>query len=169
MTQATGERNYHAFYFMLAGRNSIGDELNETLELGQGVGDYRLLNQNRTLESNIVEGIDDCDEFDILVEALHALHVTQAEQDGIFRWVGAGQTRPPARLQMPSAALRRKLAHKLPRLPRRAPPNLPFSLLPALATHTNPLPAAAGGSAPPPPPPPRSRSLLAAVLHLEGV
>jgi hypothetical protein len=118
MPQATGERNYHAFYFMLAGRNSIGDELNETLELGQGVGDYRLLNQNRTLESNIVEGIDDCDEFDILVEALHALHVTQAEQDGIFRWVGAGQTRPPAR--PPADAVRRSPQEACPQAPAPA-------------------------------------------------
>lgn len=75
--QVEGERNFHIFYFMIAGFDTAK---RASLSLTSS-DDYRYLNASST---RVVGGIDDAAEFADVVRAFNSVGVDQALQDTIF-------------------------------------------------------------------------------------
>jgi myosin heavy subunit len=94
--QATGERNYHSFYFLLQGLSAARansdpkvSEYATRLQLEKlhlkSLETHRYVNQTEA----DVPGIDDVEEFGILVEAFDGLGIDHESQVSIFKLLGA--------------------------------------------------------------------------------
>ncbi|CAL8085899.1 unnamed protein product [Calicophoron daubneyi] len=82
VTQAPGERNYHAFYYMLAG---MPPATKKALGLGEAE-EYYYLTQGGSVE---VEGRHDSAEYANLCSAMRVLMFTQSEMDQIWHLLAA--------------------------------------------------------------------------------
>jgi myosin heavy subunit len=80
--QTKGERNYHIFYYLIAGADP---NLKQQLRLGR-VEDYRLLMQSGCC---VIEDVDDAEEFKELVRALVTLQFVGEFADTLFRIMSA--------------------------------------------------------------------------------
>ena len=79
ITSAQDERVYHSFYLLLKG------SLRESLGL-EHVSCYRSVIQGRCTD---VAGMDDSEEFDVVVEAMKICEFTEADQTGIWNTVAS--------------------------------------------------------------------------------
>ncbi|KAK1412137.1 hypothetical protein QVD17_33137 [Tagetes erecta] len=77
-----GERSYHSFYQLCAG---APPSLREKLNL-KGVHEYKYLQQS-TCHS--INGVNDAEQFHIVVEALDAVHVSKENQENAFAMLAA--------------------------------------------------------------------------------
>ncbi|KAI3764162.1 hypothetical protein L2E82_14165 [Cichorium intybus] len=77
-----GERSYHSFYQLCAG---APPHLREKLNL-KSVHEYKYLQQSTCYSIN---GVDDAEEFRIVVEALDAVHVSKENQENAFAMLAA--------------------------------------------------------------------------------
>ncbi|KAI4384303.1 hypothetical protein MLD38_002476 [Melastoma candidum] len=78
---AKGERSYHSFYQLCAGAPR---SLKEKLNL-QNADDYEYLRQ-----TNIsIDGVDDAEDFRIVMEALDVVHISKENQDNVFAMIAA--------------------------------------------------------------------------------
>ncbi|KAF7256856.1 hypothetical protein EG68_06993 [Paragonimus skrjabini miyazakii] len=82
VTQAPGERNYHAFYYMLAG---MSNAMKKTLCLGDA-RDFYYLTQGGAIT---VEGRHDSTEYANVSSAMRVLMFSQAEMDQIWSLLAA--------------------------------------------------------------------------------
>ncbi|KAL8229847.1 hypothetical protein R6Q57_014747 [Mikania cordata] len=77
-----GERSYHSFYQLCAG---APPPLREKLNL-KGVNEYKYLQQSSCYTIN---GVNDAEQFHIVVEALDAVHVSKEDQENAFAMLAA--------------------------------------------------------------------------------
>nr|XP_043623219.1 myosin-1 isoform X2 [Erigeron canadensis] len=77
-----GERSYHSFYQLCAGAPPA---LREKLNL-KSVHEYKYLQQSTCYSIN---GVDDAEQFRIVVEALDAVHVSKDNQENAFAMLAA--------------------------------------------------------------------------------
>ncbi|KAJ9563452.1 hypothetical protein OSB04_008612 [Centaurea solstitialis] len=77
-----GERSYHSFYQLCAG---APPPLREKLNL-KSVHEYKYLQQSTCYSIN---GVDDAEQFRIVVEALDAVHVSKENQENAFAMLAA--------------------------------------------------------------------------------
>ncbi|CAI9278873.1 unnamed protein product [Lactuca saligna] len=77
-----GERSYHSFYQLCAG---APPSLREKLNL-KSVHEYKYLQQSTCYS---IHGVDDAEEFRIVVEALDAVHVSKENQENAFSMLAA--------------------------------------------------------------------------------
>ncbi|KAK7280632.1 hypothetical protein RJT34_25697 [Clitoria ternatea] len=77
-----GERSYHIFYQLCAGAPS---SLREKLNL-QGVEDYKYLRQSNCYS---IAGVNDAEEFRIVMEALDVVHISKEDQENVFAMLAA--------------------------------------------------------------------------------
>jgi len=78
--QAKGERNFHSFYFLLAGADG---QLRNQLRLGSPE-DYHYTNQGG---SSKIDGVDDAKEFQEVVQAMDTMGISKQEQMEVWRIV----------------------------------------------------------------------------------
>ncbi|KAG1781350.1 P-loop containing nucleoside triphosphate hydrolase protein [Suillus placidus] len=81
VVRSAAERNFHVFYQLL----SSGGSLKDTLLLDRPLDEYEFLNRSR----REVDGVNDRDDWDALINALDIVGFTVAEQFDIFRIVAA--------------------------------------------------------------------------------
>ncbi|KAJ9553939.1 hypothetical protein OSB04_017984 [Centaurea solstitialis] len=77
-----GERSYHSFYQLCAG---APPSLREKLNL-KSVHDYKYLQQSNCYS---IPGVDDAEQFRILMEALDVVHVSKEDQENLCAMVAA--------------------------------------------------------------------------------
>ncbi|XP_027362944.1 myosin-1 [Abrus precatorius] len=77
-----GERSYHIFYQLCAGAPS---SLREKLNL-QSAEDYKYLRQSNCYS---ITGVDDAEEFRIVMEALDVVHISKGDQENVFAMLAA--------------------------------------------------------------------------------
>ncbi|KAL5061900.1 hypothetical protein RYX36_023637, partial [Vicia faba] len=77
-----GERSYHIFYQLCAG---APQPLMENLNL-QSVEDYKYLRQSNCYS---ITGVDDAEEFRIVMDALDAVHISKGDQENVFAMLAA--------------------------------------------------------------------------------
>ncbi|KAJ0444734.1 putative myosin ATPase [Helianthus annuus] len=77
-----GERSYHSFYQLCAG---APPSLREKLNL-KSAREYKYLQQSTCYSIN---GVDDAEEFRVVVEALDAVHVSKENQENAFAMLAA--------------------------------------------------------------------------------
>ncbi|KAI3816405.1 hypothetical protein L1987_16099 [Smallanthus sonchifolius] len=77
-----GERSYHSFYQLCAG---APPSLREKLNL-KSVHEYKYLQQSNCYT---IPGINDAEEFGIVVEALDIVHVSKEDQENVFAMIAA--------------------------------------------------------------------------------
>ncbi|KAL3651202.1 Myosin-1 [Castilleja foliolosa] len=77
-----GERSYHIFYQLCAG---APPSLREKLNL-KNADEFKYLRQSNC---NKISGVDDAEEFRVVVEALDVVHVKKEDQDSIFAIIAA--------------------------------------------------------------------------------
>jgi myosin heavy subunit len=82
--QATGERNYHVFYQLLAG-GEVYPELKSRLTLKEA-DEYHYLNQSSV---TTVDNINDEKDYEELINAMDVLNMSPSERDNILRLVSA--------------------------------------------------------------------------------
>lgn len=78
--QATGERSYHVFYQLVAGRDAFPD-----LQL-KAASEFHYLNSGNCVT---IEGVDDTQSFVRLQEAFTKLKITDEERNSCFRVLAA--------------------------------------------------------------------------------
>ncbi|KAI4382614.1 hypothetical protein MLD38_008556 [Melastoma candidum] len=78
---AKGERSYHIFYQLCAGAPR---SLKEKLNL-QNADDYEYLKQTDIS----IDGVDDAEDFRIVMEALDVVHISKENQDNVFAMIAA--------------------------------------------------------------------------------
>jgi len=71
-----GERNYHAFYQILA-EGSLSDQRREELGLSEGAAGFNMTSMS---ECTTVSEVDDCEEFKTTMEALSTLGIGDGEE-----------------------------------------------------------------------------------------
>ncbi|OAX41215.1 hypothetical protein K503DRAFT_848546 [Rhizopogon vinicolor AM-OR11-026] len=81
VVRSAAERNFHVFYQLL----SSGGSLKDTLLLDQSLEEYEFLNKSK----REVDGVNDCEDWDALINALDIVGFTVAEQFDLFRIVAA--------------------------------------------------------------------------------
>lgn len=81
VVRSAAERNFHVFYQLL----SSGGSLKDTLLLDRPLDEYEFLNRSR----REVDGINDREDWDALINALDIVGFTVAEQFDLFRIVAA--------------------------------------------------------------------------------
>ncbi|KAG0698416.1 P-loop containing nucleoside triphosphate hydrolase protein [Suillus ampliporus] len=81
VVRSVAERNFHVFYQLL----SSGGTLKDTLLLDQPLEEYEFLNKSR----REVDGVNDREDWDALINALDIVGFTVAEQFDLFRIVAA--------------------------------------------------------------------------------
>ncbi|KAF8841482.1 hypothetical protein BDN67DRAFT_513696 [Paxillus ammoniavirescens] len=81
VVRSPAERNFHVFYQLM----SAGGSLQESLLLDGGIESYEFLNRSR----REVDGVNDRDDWDTLINALEVVGFSQAEQFDLFRIVAA--------------------------------------------------------------------------------
>ncbi|KAL7001573.1 Myosin-1, partial [Sarracenia purpurea var. burkii] len=74
---AEGERSYHIFYQLCAGAPPA---LREKLNL-ESANDYKYLRQSNCYS---IPGVDDAEQFRIVMEALDIVHVSKVDQESVF-------------------------------------------------------------------------------------
>ncbi|KFH65798.1 hypothetical protein MVEG_07901 [Podila verticillata NRRL 6337] len=80
--QTPQERNYHIFYQLLAGAPS---DVKKSLLLDGGIKDYSYIkNSNHT-----IAGVDDAEEWKLLLKSMDVMGFTQQEQQNLFRIIAA--------------------------------------------------------------------------------
>ncbi|KAG0040078.1 hypothetical protein BGZ82_005326 [Podila clonocystis] len=80
--QTAQERNYHIFYQLLAGAPS---DVKKSLLLDGGLKDYGYIkNSNHT-----ISGVDDAEEWKLLLKSMDVMGFTQQEQQNLFRVIAA--------------------------------------------------------------------------------
>ncbi|KAK7343306.1 hypothetical protein VNO77_11954 [Canavalia gladiata] len=77
-----GERSYHIFYQLCAGAPS---SLRKKLNL-QHAEDYKYLRQSNCYS---IIGVDDAEEFRIVMEALDVVHISKGDQENVFAMLAA--------------------------------------------------------------------------------
>ncbi|KAI7743728.1 hypothetical protein M8C21_011581 [Ambrosia artemisiifolia] len=77
-----GERSYHSFYQLCAG---APPSLREKLNL-KSVHEYKYLQQSNCYK---IPGVNDAEEFRIVVEALDIVHVSKEDQENVFAMLAA--------------------------------------------------------------------------------
>ncbi|CAI8601725.1 unnamed protein product [Vicia faba] len=77
-----GERSYHIFYQLCAG---APPSLREKLNL-QSVEDYKYLRQSNCYS---ITGVDDAEEFRIVMDALDVVHISKGDQENVFAMLAA--------------------------------------------------------------------------------
>ncbi|XP_073310326.1 myosin-1-like [Primulina huaijiensis] len=77
-----GERSYHIFYQLCAGASHI---LREKLKL-KNANEFRYLRQSGCFT---IPGIDDTEQFQVVVDALDIVHVKKEDQDSVFAMLSA--------------------------------------------------------------------------------
>ncbi|KAK1390224.1 Myosin-1 [Heracleum sosnowskyi] len=77
-----GERSYHSFYQLCAGAPPA---LKEKLNL-KSANEYRYLSQSNCYS---ISGVDDAEEFRVVVEALDVVHVSKEDQEKVFAMLAA--------------------------------------------------------------------------------
>ena len=81
---SAGERNYHVMYQLVQGAPA---ELRETLGLSKmKIEDFDYLKKSGCTS---IDGVDDGEEYDIMVKALNDVNILQDEQENIFKIVAA--------------------------------------------------------------------------------
>lgn len=78
--QAKGERNFHSFYFLLAGADAA---LRQQLRL-MTPADYHYTNQGGAAQ---IDGVDDAKEFQAVVHAMDTMGISKEEQMEVWRIV----------------------------------------------------------------------------------
>ncbi|KAG1765567.1 P-loop containing nucleoside triphosphate hydrolase protein [Suillus occidentalis] len=81
VVRSAAERNFHVFYQLL----SSGGSLKDTLLLDRPLEEYEFLNRSR----REVDGVNDREDWDALINALDIVGFTVAEQFDLFRIVAA--------------------------------------------------------------------------------
>lgn len=81
VVRSVAERNFHVFYQLL----SSGGSLKDTLLLDRPLDEYEFLNRSR----REVDGVNDREDWDALINALDIVGFTVAEQFDLFRIVAA--------------------------------------------------------------------------------
>ncbi|KAI4313211.1 hypothetical protein L6164_026207 [Bauhinia variegata] len=77
-----GERSYHIFYQLCAGApNSLREKLNL-----KSVEDYKYLRQSNCYS---ISGVNDAEEFWIVMEALDVVHIGKEDQENVFAMLAA--------------------------------------------------------------------------------
>ncbi|KAM7484851.1 hypothetical protein LguiA_000860 [Lonicera macranthoides] len=79
---AEGERSYHIFYQLCAG---APPNLREKLNI-KSATEYKYLRQSNCYS---ISGVDDAEEFCVLMEALDAVHVSKEDQESVFAMLAA--------------------------------------------------------------------------------
>ncbi|KAL5825982.1 hypothetical protein ACOSQ3_017817 [Xanthoceras sorbifolium] len=79
---AEGERSYHIFYQLCAGATLA---LREKLNL-RSANDYKYLRQS---SCHSIIGVDDAEQFRVVVEALDIVHVSKEDQESVFAMLAA--------------------------------------------------------------------------------
>ncbi|KAK3222510.1 hypothetical protein Dsin_009535 [Dipteronia sinensis] len=79
---AEGERSYHIFYQLCAGAPLA---LREKLDL-RTANDYKYLRQS---SCHSITGVDDAEQFHVVVEALDTVHVSKEDQESVFAMLAA--------------------------------------------------------------------------------
>ncbi|XP_071733155.1 myosin-1-like [Rutidosis leptorrhynchoides] len=79
---AEGERSYHSFYQLCAGAPPY---LRDKLNL-KSVHEYKYLQQSNCYS---IPGVNDAEEFGIVMEALDIVHVSKEDQENVFAMVAA--------------------------------------------------------------------------------
>ncbi|XP_031101638.1 myosin-1-like isoform X1 [Ipomoea triloba] len=79
---AEGERSYHIFYQLCAGAPPV---LRGKLNL-KGLNDYKYLRQSNCYS---ISGVDDAEQFQVVVEALDVVHVSKEDQESVFSMLAA--------------------------------------------------------------------------------
>ncbi|EPS68761.1 hypothetical protein M569_06006, partial [Genlisea aurea] len=79
---SAGERSYHIFYQLCAGAPA---HLREKLNL-MNVDEYEYLMQSDCYK---ISGVDDAEQFSVVLEALDVVHVSKENQDSVFAMVAA--------------------------------------------------------------------------------
>lgn len=77
-----GERSYHIFYQLCAGAPGA---LKEKLNL-KDVSEYNYLRQS---SCHSISGVDDAEQFRIVMEALDVVHISKEDQDSVFSMLAA--------------------------------------------------------------------------------
>ncbi|WOH07497.1 hypothetical protein DCAR_0726927 [Daucus carota subsp. sativus] len=77
-----GERSYHSFYQLCAGAPPA---LREKLNL-KSASEYKYLSQSNCYT---ISGVDDAEEFRVVVEALNVVHVSKENQERVFAMLAA--------------------------------------------------------------------------------
>jgi hypothetical protein len=82
VVQTKGERNYHVFYFLLAGADP---DLKSRLHL-KSVDDYKYTNKSGC---NIIAGVNDIEEFNVMVSAMNTLQFSDELRDTTFEIIAS--------------------------------------------------------------------------------
>ncbi|KAG0221627.1 P-loop containing nucleoside triphosphate hydrolase protein [Mortierella sp. GBAus27b] len=76
--QTSQERNYHIFYQLLAGASS---DVKKSLLLDGGLSNYGYVKNS----NHVITGVDDNEEFKLLLESMDVMGFTKQEQNNLFR------------------------------------------------------------------------------------
>ncbi|XP_047322809.1 myosin-1-like [Impatiens glandulifera] len=77
-----GERSYHIFYQLCSGASPA---LREKLNL-KSTHEYKYLRQS---DCYLISGVDDAEQFQIVLEALDVVHVSKEDQENVFAMISA--------------------------------------------------------------------------------
>ncbi|KAF9961601.1 hypothetical protein BGZ72_002914 [Mortierella alpina] len=80
--QTAQERNYHIFYQLMAGAPA---DVKKSLLLDGGLGDYRYVKNS----NHVISGVDDGEDFKLLLESMDVMGFTKQEQQNLFRVIAA--------------------------------------------------------------------------------
>ncbi|KAF9938941.1 hypothetical protein BGZ67_010206 [Mortierella alpina] len=80
--QTPQERNYHIFYQLMAGAPA---DVKKTLLLDGGLQDYSYVKNS----NHVISGVDDGEDFKLLLESMDVMGFTKQEQQNLFRVIAA--------------------------------------------------------------------------------
>ena len=81
ITHGSGERGYHSFYQLLSAKSSEKKALKQSLKVDDAEK-YPSLNIG---QATVIPGVDDADDFDVVVKAMAAVGLSENEQGSVWK------------------------------------------------------------------------------------